>query len=323
LTFVGAAGVVKGIERMREEKMVIVGGGPAGMTAAIYAARSGLQPLVIERLQPGGMMATTDVVENYPGFEEGVAGPELAMKMQQQAERFGARFEFGEVRAVRLEGGQKILDTDLGDIAADTIIGATGTEHRLLGVPGEKELFGKGVSICGTCDGPFYKGREVGVVGGGNSAMQEAMFVARFAAAVHIIHRRDKLRADKVLGDRAMALPNVHFIWDTIVLEVLGKNGVDGLRLRNVKTGAERTLAVAGFFEFIGLLPNSHWLKGAVKLGADGFVVANEYGETSVPGLFVAGDLRSKTMRQIATAIGDGATVERAAEHYLEEHAKA
>jgi thioredoxin reductase (NADPH) len=303
---------------MRQEKIVIVGAGPAGLTAALYAARSGLNPLVVEKLQPGGMMATTDVIENYPGFAEGVSGAELSMKMHQQAERFGARFEFGEVHRLEIADGHKVLHTDLGEIRTDVVIAATGTEHRMLGVPGEKELFGRGVSICGTCDGPFYKGKQVGLVGGGNSAMQEAMFVARFASAVHVIHRRNKLRADKVLAERAMATPNIHFIWDTVVTEVVGGKHVTAIRLKNVKTGATGELAVDGFFEFIGLLPNSHWLKGVVPFSEEGFVRASDVGETGVPGLFVAGDLRDKGMRQIATAIGDGAAVVRTLEKHLE-----
>ena len=307
---------------MRHEQIVIVGAGPAGLTAAIYLGRAGFFPLVIEKLMPGGMMATTDVVENYPGYEEGINGPELAMKMHRQAERFGARFEFGEVHALTLEGGKKTLRTDLGDIEADVVIGATGTDHRLLGVPGERELFGKGVSICGTCDGPFYKNRKVGVVGGGNSAIQEAMFVARFAEKLYIIHRRDELRADKILGDRAMALPNIEFVWDTIVTEVLGANGVEGLRLKNKKTGEESTLDVEGFFVFIGLIPNNQWLGGALPLSDAGFVVTDPYGETDVPGVFAAGDLRDKDMRQIATAVGDGAMVARVVENYLDKLAE-
>ncbi|NLH50542.1 MAG: thioredoxin-disulfide reductase [Myxococcales bacterium] len=303
---------------MRQEKIVIVGAGPSGLTAAIYAARSGLDPLVIEKLQPGGMMASTDLIENFPGFENGISGPDLSMKMHQQAERFGARFEFGEVQALELTDGRKILHTDLGDIEADALIAATGTDHRMLGIPGERELFGRGVSICGTCDGPFYKGREVGVVGGGNSAIQESLFVARFAKMVHIIHRRDKLRADQVLAERAFATPNIRFVWDSVVTRVLGEHNVKGLQLQNKKTGETSDLPVDGFFVFIGLIPNNHWLKGLVPLNEEGFVVADEYGRTQVPGLFVSGDLRNKEMRQIATAVGDGALVARSVEAYFE-----
>jgi thioredoxin reductase (NADPH) len=304
---------------MRQERIVIVGAGPAGLTAAIYAARSGLDPLVIEKLQPGGMMASTDIIENFPGFEAGVNGPELSMKMHQQAERFGARFEFGEVQALEIVAGQKILHTDLGDIQVEALIAATGTEHRMLGIPGEHKLFGRGVSICGTCDGPFYKGRAVGVVGGGNSAIQEALFVARFADPVYIIHRRDKLRADQVLAERAFQTPNIQFIWDTVVTEVVGEHNVKGLHLKNKKTGVESELTVDGFFVFIGLIPNNQWLNNQVPLAGEGFVMADEYGLTAVPGLFVAGDLRDKGMRQIATAVGDGAVVVRSVEKYLEE----
>ena len=304
---------------MRREKIVIVGGGPAGLTAAVYAARSGLNPLVFEKLQPGGMMTTTDLIENFPGFPNGVNGAELSAKMQQHAERFGARFEFGEVHAASLDDGLKVLNTDAGEIAADVVIAATGTEHRLLGIPGEHDFFGRGVSICGTCDGPLYRNKTAGVVGGGNSAMQEAMFIARFAKDIYIIHRRDKLRADKILADRALATPNIHFIWDSVVVKVIGVDGVDGIRIRNVRTGEESDLKVDGFFEFIGLLPNSGWLKNLTPLNDEGFVITNEFGETQVPGLFAAGDLRDKPMRQIATAVGDGAVVIRAAERYLDE----
>jgi len=303
----------------RRENLVIVGAGPAGLTAAIYTARAGLNPLVIEKLQPGGMMATTDIIENYPGFNEGIDGPELAGKMHAQAEKFGARFAFGEVHQLSLEDDRKILRTDLGELEINALVAASGTDHRLLGIPGEREFFGRGVSICGTCDGPFYRGKTAGVVGGGNSAIQEAMFIARFAQTVHIIHRRDQLRADKVLADRALATPNIHIIWDTIVTAVLGdETGVTGLALQNRKTGESHTLAVDGFFEFIGLIPNNQWLKDLLPLSEDGFLKADRYGRTDIPGLFVAGDLRAKDMRQIATAVGDGAAVARVVEEYLD-----
>lgn len=306
----------------RRENLVIVGAGPAGLTAAIYTARAGLDPLVIEKLQPGGMMATTDIIENYPGFDEGISGPDLAMKMHRQAEKFGARFAFGEVHQLLPEAERKILRTDLGEFEVNALIAAGGTEHRLLGIPGEREFFGRGVSVCGTCDGPFYRGKAAGVVGGGNSAIQEAMFIARFAQTVHLIHRRDQLRADKILADRAMALPNLNIIWDTIVTAVLGDaSGVTGLTLQNKKTGEQRNLAVDGFFEFIGLIPNNQWLKDLPLLNEEGFIKADKYGRTDLPGLFVAGDLKAKETRQIATAVGDGALVARLVEDYLDSQA--
>lgn len=305
---------------MQQEDLIIIGAGPAGLTAAIYAARAGLNPLVFEKLQPGGMMATTDVIENYPGFEQGVNGPELALKIHQQAEKFGARFEFAEVQKLTIDGDQKILDTDTGQFAAKALIIATGTDHRLLGIPGEQEYFGRGVSICGTCDGPLYKGKTTGVVGGGNSAIQEAMFIARFAEKVYIFHRRDKLRADKVLGDRAMATPNIEIVWNTIVTEVIGDdNGVTGLKLHNKVTGEDSELNVDGFFEFIGLIPNNKCLRDVVDLSNEGFIVTDLYGRASVPGIFAAGDIRNKEFRQIATAIADGAQAARLAEEYLGE----
>jgi len=304
---------------MREEEVVIVGGGPAGMTAAIYLARSGIAPLVFEKLQAGGQMITTELIENYPGFEQGISGIDLSMKMQAQAERFGARFEYAEVHKLTVDGNRKILQTDSGEFAARAVIAASGTTHRLLGVPGEQTFFGRGVSVCGTCDGPLYKGKVASVVGGGNSALQEGLFVARFAKKVYIVHRRDQLRADKVLGDRALATPNVEFIWDTVITEIVGtlEGGVRAMRLKNKKTGAESTMPVDGVFVFIGQLPANEWMSAEVERSEEGFIKTSVYMETNVPGVFVAGDLRDKGMRQIATAIGDGAIVARAVERYL------
>lgn len=305
---------------MKQEEIVIVGAGPSGMTAAIYAARAGFKPLVIEMLQPGGLMATTDIIENYPGFEEGVNGTELAMKMHQQAERFGTRFDFAETHRLELVGQKKILHTDNGELEAKTIIAASGTTHRMLGIPGEGEYFGRGVSVCGTCDGPLYKGKATGVVGGGNSAIQEAMFIARFAEKVYIFHRRDELRADKILGDRAIATPNIEIVWNSIVTGVEGDdNGVTALRTHNKVTNEDKVVPVDGFFVFIGQIPNSKWLGDAVEKDKQGFVITDDNTRTSVPGLFAAGDLRSKEFRQIATAVSDGATAARMAEHYLQE----
>ena len=306
---------------MREENVVIVGAGPAGLTAAIYAGRAGLSPLVIERLQPGGMMASTDLIENYPGFEAGVTGMELGTKMHQQAERFGARFEFGEVHGLDIVGDRKLLRTDLGEVNTRALIAASGTGHRLLGIPGEREFFGRGVSTCGTCDGPLYKGKTAGVVGGGNSAAQEAMFVARFAKKVYLLHRRDALRADKVLADRLLATPNIEIVWSTIPLAITGDaHGVNGMRVQNKKTGEERTIAVDGFFIFIGLSPNTRWLGDAVKLSAEGFVTTDPDLRTSVPGLFAAGDVVDKEFRQITTAVADGARAARMAERFLDQY---
>ncbi len=305
---------------MREENLIIVGAGPAGLTAAIYAARAGLSPVVFEKLQPGGMVANTDWVENYPGFEAGVNGMELAGKMHQQAERFGARFEFAEVHAVAPAPGRNVLQTDTGEIAARTLIAASGTGHRLLGIPGEHEYFGRGVSICGTCDGPLYRGKTAGVVGGGNSAVQEAMFVARFAKKVYLFHRRDKLRADKVLADRILATPNVEVVWDTVPVVIVGdEHGVHAVRVHNKKTGAESTYEVDGFFVFIGLIANTRWLGGAVKLNDEGFIEVDHELRTSAPGIFGAGDVVAKDFRQITTAVSDGARAARMAELYLDE----
>ena len=238
----------------------------------------------------------------------------------QQAERFGARFEFAQVHELVLNGESKILKTDSGDYETKALIIATGTNHRLLGVPGEQELFGRGVSICGTCDGPLYRGKVAGVVGGGNSAIQEAMFIAKFAEKVYIFHRRDKLRADKVLGDRIQAMENVEVVWNTVVTEVLGDdNGVTGVKLHNKVTGEDSELPLDGFFEFIGLIPNNTCLGKQVELGDDGFILTDAHGTTNIPGVYAAGDIRHKDFRQIATAVSDGAEAARLAEAYLDE----
>jgi len=280
-----------------------------------------LSPVVLEKLQPGGMMSTTDLIENYPGFESGIGGMDLSMKMHQQAERFGARFEFGEVHRLVLDGGRRILHTDLGEIEARTLIASTGAGHRLLNIPGEREFFGRGVSTCGTCDGPLYRGKVAGVVGGGNSAVQEAMFVARFAERVYLLHRRDKLRADKVLADRIIATPNVEILWSNIPKEILGdQQGVHAMRVHNLKTGEDRTIPVHGFFVFIGLTPNTGWLKDVVKLSAEEFILTDPELRTNVPGVFGAGDVIDKEFRQITTATSDGARAARMAERFLDEY---
>jgi len=304
----------------REFDLIIVGGGPAGLTAYIYAARARLRTVLVEKLSPGGQVLVTDWVENYPGFPEGISGAELMEKFAAQARALGLEPVLdeavgltpdGDLRLVHLAGGKTLV--------APTVIIATGASPRKLGVPGEAELTGKGVSYCATCDGPFFRDEVIAVVGGGNTAVQESLFLTRFARKIYLIHRRDQLRATRILQERALSHPQIEPLWNTVVTEVLGEDRVEGLRIKNVKTGEESTLAVGGVFIFIGIKPQTEWLGGAVALDEAGFVVTDSETRTSLPGVFAAGDVRAKACRQIVTAAGDGAEAAYMAEHYLAE----
>lgn len=304
----------------REFDLIIVGGGPAGLTAYIYAARARLRTVLVEKLSPGGQVLVTDWVENYPGFPEGISGAELMEKFAAQARALGLEPVLdeavgltpdGDLRLVHLAGGKTLV--------APTVIIATGASPRKLGVPGEAELTGKGVSYCATCDGPFFRDEVIAVVGGGNTAVQESLFLTRFARKIYLIHRRDQLRATRILQERALSHPQIEPLWNTVVTEVLGEDRVEGLRIKNVKTGEESTLAVGGVFIFIGIKPQTEWLGGAVALDEAGFVVTDSETRTSLPGVFAAGDVRAKACRQIVTAAGDGAVAAYMAEHYLAE----
>ncbi|MDA8064219.1 MAG: thioredoxin-disulfide reductase [Thermaerobacter sp.] len=299
--------------------LTIIGGGPAGLTAALYAARARLSTLVLEQGLPGGQMATTDEVANYPGFPDAVSGAELSDLMRRQAEEFGAELELSEVERVAQEGDEFVLATTGGERRSRTVIIASGATHRKLGVPGEDHLQGRGVSYCATCDGAFFRDQHVFVVGGGDTAVQEGTFLTRFASRVTVIHRRDQLRATKVLQEKAFANPKVDFVWDSVVEEVLGDQVVNGVRVRNVKTGETRALPGEGVFVFVGILPNTTFLHGFVDLDASGYVVTDAELRTSRPGVFAAGDVRATPLRQVATAVGDGAMAAVLAEHWLEE----
>lgn len=297
--------------------LLIIGGGPAGLTAALYGARGGLDTVVLEMGAPGGQAGLTDRIENYPGFPEGITGLELAMKFAEQAQRFGARLETATVQGVDFTGPIKKVLSSSGTFEARAVIIASGAHPRPLGVPGEEEFRGRGVSYCATCDGAFFRDKKVAVIGGGDSAVEEAIFLTRFASQVTIIHRRDTLRAAKILQERARDNPKISFAWNTVVTRIKGGEKVEGLELKDVGSGAVREEAFDGVFIFIGLEPNTAFLQGVVTLDAQGYIVTREDLATSVPGVFAAGDVRVKEFRQVSTAVGDGAVAAMAAERYL------
>jgi len=305
---------------MKKEKVIIIGSGPAGLTAALYTARAGLEPLVFSGSQLGGQISITSDVENYPGFPEGTTGPELVTFMQQQAERFGTRIEYDEVTGVDFRNGSPFtLESYSGVFQADAVIIATGAAHRTLDVPGEKELVGKGVSYCATCDGFFFRDKDVVVVGGGDSALEEAIFLTRFAKSVQIIHRRDELRAGEHLKNKAMANEKISFIWDSVVTEISGDGKVEAVQLKNVKTEEISTLPIDGVFIFIGHDPNSALFKGQLEMDERGYLVTDQKMQTSIEGVFAAGEIQDSLFRQIATSVGQGTAAALTAERWLED----
>jgi thioredoxin reductase (NADPH) len=305
----------------KQYDIAIIGGGPAGLAAALYAARARRSTVVFERNVTGGQIALTSDIENYPGIDT-INGFDLGQAMQQQAEKWGAEMAYAGVTNVEPQEGGHLLHTDDGDYLAKALIVTAGADYNKLGVPGEERLTGKGVSYCGTCDGAFFKDQEVAVVGGGDAAMDEGLFVARYASKVSVIHRRDQLRASAVLQERAFANPKLEFVWDTVVESIDGEDKVESLHLRNVKTGEEKDFPVSGVFIFIGQTPNSGFLEGLVDIDRGGHVVVNEWMETSVPGIFAAGDVRNNSARQVVTSAGDGATAAIRADHYISDHFK-
>jgi thioredoxin reductase (NADPH) len=301
--------------------IVIIGAGPAGLAAGLYAARARRRTILLERKVTGGQIALTSAIENYPGFEE-VDGFELGQMMQRQAEKYGMETAYTEVTGLERCDGLHVVHTKDGDYTAKTIILTGGADFNRLGVPGEEGFTGKGVSYCATCDAAFFKDQVCAVVGGGDAAMDEGLFVTRYASKVYVIHRRDELRASKILQERAFANPKMEFVWNTVATEIQGQDAVERLKLRNVVTDEESTLDVNAVFIFIGLHPNTDYLKGVVKMDEAGHIYVNEWMETEVPGLFAAGDVRVNSARQVVSAAGDGATAAIKADHYITDNFK-
>lgn len=299
--------------------IIVIGGGPAGYTAALYAARAGLSTLVIEKLYAGGQMTETMQIDNYPGFSQGIDGITLGMNMQEGAKRFGAETVNEEVLSVELTGEEKTVRTSAGEYAASAVIVATGAEHRHLGVEKERELTGRGVAYCAACDGMFYKGKTVAVVGGGNSAAADAMVLSRLAEKVYLIHRRDTIRATKIYHDPLMKAENVEIKWNCVVSQLLHGEKLTGVELENVKTGEKSELALDGLFISVGRRPVTELFQGQLELDDGGYIVADETTCTNLPGVYAAGDVRTKAVRQIITAAADGASAALSAEAYLTE----
>ncbi|MBO5377806.1 MAG: thioredoxin-disulfide reductase [Ruminiclostridium sp.] len=296
---------------------IIIGGGPAGYTAALYAARGGLDTVLLERMSAGGQMALTGDIDNYPGFEEGIDGFTLGMKMQQCAERFGAKTEYAEVSSVDFSQPVKRTETTGGAYLSKTVIIAAGANPRELGIAGEQELIGKGVHYCAHCDGRFYKDKTVAVIGGGNSAVADALYLSRLAKKVYVIHRRDTLRAERIYHEPLMKAENVEFLWYSTVSEFITDTRVTGISIKNVKTEAKTDILCDGVFVSIGRKPATDFLKGNVLLDKNGYIIADESTRTSVEGVFAAGDIRTKALRQVVTAAADGAVAAHYAEEYL------
>ena len=297
--------------------MVIIGGGPGGYSAALYAARAGLDVVVLERLSAGGQMALTHQVDNYPGFAEGIDGFTLGMQMQEGAERFGAKTEYAEVKSLDLRAEPKRIETSEGTFLGKTVIYAAGAGPRKLGLPEEEKVAGRGVHYCAACDGMFYKGKTVVVVGGGNSAVADALILSRIAQKVILVHRRDSLRAEKVYHKALQQAENLEFRWNSVVSEVLHEDKVTGIRLKDVSSGEESVIPCDGVFVSIGRSPNTELLKSQVCLDSQGYVSAGESCRTNIPGVFAVGDVRTKALRQIVTAAADGAVSVHYAEEYL------
>ena len=302
--------------------MIIVGGGPGGYTAALYGARAGLDVLLVERLSAGGQMNLTGQIDNYPGFPEGIDGFMLSMNMQQQAERFGAKSKYAEVLDLQLNGDVKIVRTNEGEYSARTVVISTGANPRQLGVDRENEMIGRGVGYCAHCDGGFYRGKTVAVVGGGNSAAAEALHLSRIAREVILIHRRDSLRATQIYHKPLMEAGNIRFLWDSEVTKLLGEELLEGIGVRNLKNGEVKQVEIQGLFVSIGRKPATDLVKDQLTLDHAGYIMAGESTKTSIPGVYAVGDVRTKELRQIVTAVADGAMAAHVAAEYLTEGSK-
>ena len=297
--------------------VMIIGGGPAGYTAALYAARAGLDTVVIEKMGAGGQMSLTDTIDNYPGFDEGIDGFTLGMRMQKSAERFGASTLYGEIKSVDLTDRIKCAETEKEIYRARAVIISTGADPRELGLNKERDFIGKGIHYCAHCDGRFYKDKTVMVVGGGNTAAADALYLARFAKKVYLVHRRDTLRAEKILRDPLLKAVNVEFLWNSTPVRLLGNERIEGVELQNLKTNESKAISADGIFISIGRKPATQFLDGALKLDESGYIIADETTKTNIDGVFAVGDVRTKPLRQIVTAVGDGAVAVHFAEEYL------
>ncbi|MCF8091365.1 MAG: thioredoxin-disulfide reductase [Desulfotignum sp.] len=297
--------------------LVIIGAGPAGLTAGIYAARARMNVLLLEKAVPGGQIIVTDWIENYPGFPEGISGFDLAEKMKVQAEALGLKIDTSEVISLNLDKDVKEVVLREKTIKAKSLIIASGASPKKLGI-GEDKYMGKGISFCATCDAPFFKDKTVVAIGGGDTAVQEAVYLTKFAKKVYLVHRRDELRAAKILQERAFANDKIEMVWDTVATGVDGFFGIEGVRVKNVKTGEEKTIKADGCFIWVGILPNTEFLGTKLDTDEYGFILADARMETSIPGVFAAGDVRNTPLRQVSTAVGDGAIAALSAEHYIE-----
>ena len=299
--------------------VIIIGGGPSGMTSAIYSSRARLKTLLIEKAGCGGQMAITDNIENYPGFEQSINGFELATKMQTQATNFGTEFVYGEVVSFQLNDKiKKVVLLDNKEYLAKTIIISSGASFKKLGIKGEQEFIGKGVSYCATCDGPFFRNKEILVVGGGDSALQEALYLTKFAVKVNLIHRRNEFRAAKIIQEKVFKEQKINVIFDSVVEEISGKDVLEQVTLKNIKTNTISQLSVNGVFIFVGRTPNTNFLNNQLKLNKQGYIITDDKMNTSLEGVFACGDVREKILRQVVTATGDGAIAAISAQHYLE-----
>ncbi len=309
------------VESENSFDVLIIGGGPAGLTAGLYAARARLKCVLLEKMMMGGQIATTEMVDNYPGFPEGIAGAQIGPLFETQAKRFGLevrQFQEG-LKVERLDEGFLVTCANRDELFCKSLIVATGSGWTPLGIPGEERLKGAGVSYCATCDGAFFRDLELAVIGGGNSAVEEAVFLTKFASKVYVIHRRDQLRAEKIVQEKAFANPKIEFVWSHVPLEIVGEKEVEGVRVKDLKSGENRLLPVAGAFIYVGMKADSEIVKDLVEMDERGYIKAAEDTVTSCPGLFAAGDVRRKPLRQVATAIADGATAAIMAEKYIDQ----